>query len=264
MRFARSSRASASKATAPPLWPFVLASLCLHAVLLLGWKSNPQTPVPAGATLSVSLAFLEPAPAATAAPDATKAHATATPAVKRERRRSTTRATPAPSGAAREPAAAKPKAAPPPERLTKKTDPAEPAPARFGVAEGRAPRGATVPAGPGDAAAQTRQTARHARVPQALARTRVRELLLADLAHHFEYPWLARRRGWQGMVWLSVTVQPNGALDPIRVARSSGYEVLDRSALETMRRVGQLAAAHPWLGGTALELPLAIVYRLTD
>lgn len=96
------------------------------------------------------------------------------------------------------------------------------------------------------------------------SRTQVRTLLFADLARRFVYPALAQRRGWQGMVLLSVTVKPNGALERIHVSQSSGYDVLDRSAVDTMRRVGQLAEARQWLGGQALELLLPIVYRLTD
>ena len=95
------------------------------------------------------------------------------------------------------------------------------------------------------------------------ARAHVRALLLTDLQRYFEYPAMARQRGWQGLVWLSVTVQPDGALDDIHVTRSSGYHLLDSSAIAAMRRV-RLAEATHWLNGRALEMPLPIVYRLID
>lgn len=95
-------------------------------------------------------------------------------------------------------------------------------------------------------------------------RAYVEGLLLTDLARHFEYPLLARRRGWQGIVLLSLTVEADGALERVRINRSSGYEVLDRSALDTMRRIRRLANLERRLNGRVLELRLPIIYRLTD
>lgn len=93
-------------------------------------------------------------------------------------------------------------------------------------------------------------------------RARVQAQLLADLQRHFEYPLLARQRGWQGTVWLSFVVAPDGALDRIQVARGSGYQALDHSAVTALRRVGQLTEARAWLDGRALEMQLPVVYRL--
>lgn len=98
----------------------------------------------------------------------------------------------------------------------------------------------------------------------AATRAQVQALLLSHLQRYFEYPYLARARGWQGMVWLSVTVRPDGILDAVHVAKSSGYALLDRSAMEAMQHVGQVAEARRWLRDESVELPLPIVYRLTD
>jgi protein TonB len=49
------------------------------------------------------------------------------------------------------------------------------------------------------------------------------------------YPLAARLRGYEGMVLLSVDVSADGRVDGLTVKRSSGYEVLDRSALEAVR-----------------------------
>lgn len=51
-----------------------------------------------------------------------------------------------------------------------------------------------------------------------------------------EYPWLARRRGIEGEVVLSVEVLPSGEPERVRVESSSGHRVLDRAALESVRR----------------------------
>lgn len=50
------------------------------------------------------------------------------------------------------------------------------------------------------------------------------------------YPALARRMGYQGTVELEVLVSGSGMVEELRIATSSGYPVLDKSALEAVRR----------------------------
>lgn len=95
-------------------------------------------------------------------------------------------------------------------------------------------------------------------------RAEMQAMLLRDLRQYFEYPLLAKQLEWQGIVWLSVTVRADGMLDAVRLAQSSGYTLLDRSAIKTTRRVRQVTDAGAWLQGETLELPLPIVYQLND
>lgn len=211
---------------------FLAASVCLHAGLLLAWQHSSPSNF-AGSeppTLSIDLVLAEPVAAA-----------------------------PAP--------AAKPAQAPRPKR---------PRPERKIVPVAKqhqrpasAPRQPLAPAAP--AAEITHEPiepgsspARAAIAAEQSLRARLKALLLTDLARQFEYPTLARRRGWQGMVLLSITVEPDGTLGRVRISQSSGYDVLDRSAVDTLQRIGQLAQAGHWLQGQKLELLLPIVYRLTD
>lgn len=50
------------------------------------------------------------------------------------------------------------------------------------------------------------------------------------------YPPEARERGYQGDVLLKVEVLPNGRVGDVKVEKSSGYEVLDQSALTTVKK----------------------------
>ncbi|MFP4040635.1 MAG: TonB family protein [Desulfosudaceae bacterium] len=50
-----------------------------------------------------------------------------------------------------------------------------------------------------------------------------------------QYPRLARRRGYQGEVILSVHVNREGRVDNLWVFESSGYRLLDQAALEAVR-----------------------------
>jgi len=101
-------------------------------------------------------------------------------------------------------------------------------------------------------------------ITEAAREAAIRGLLLRDLARHFQYPPLARRAGWEGTVLLSVTLDPDGVLAAVRVERSSGHQILDRAAADTLRRVGRIQETARWLQGQTLELLLPIVYRLTD
>jgi periplasmic protein TonB len=51
-----------------------------------------------------------------------------------------------------------------------------------------------------------------------------------------QYPQIARDLGQQGTVLLSLTVDENGALTAVAVKESSGSPILDRSALEFVKR----------------------------
>lgn len=93
-------------------------------------------------------------------------------------------------------------------------------------------------------------------------RARIQSRLRLDLARHFDYPWLAQMRGWEGDVLLGVIVQASGRLDAIRVVRSSGFAVLDRSAVDSLRKVERIPEAVAWLHGRDLEMHLPVVYRL--
>jgi len=50
-----------------------------------------------------------------------------------------------------------------------------------------------------------------------------------------DYPMVARRMGWQGTVILNVEVLAEGACGALSVFRSSGHEVLDNAAINTVK-----------------------------
>ncbi len=84
------------------------------------------------------------------------------------------------------------------------------------------------------------------------------------LQAHFQYPLVARRKGWQGLVKLALRIEPDGRLSDIRVAQPSGYALLDDAALASARRIPQLTDAVNWLRGASFEIVLPIEYRLID
>jgi protein TonB len=53
---------------------------------------------------------------------------------------------------------------------------------------------------------------------------------------HINYPPIARRKGWEGKVLVSFVLEPNGDIRDLKVLKSCGYEVLDKEALDAIRR----------------------------
>jgi protein TonB len=50
------------------------------------------------------------------------------------------------------------------------------------------------------------------------------------------YPPIARRMGWEGKVLVSFVLEPNGDIRDLKLLKGSGYEVLDKEALDAIRR----------------------------
>lgn len=107
-------------------------------------------------------------------------------------------------------------------------------------------------------------TATTATAPAPQVSERISAALQSQLEEQFDYPWLARKRGWQGRVTLSLHIEKNGDLSRWKIARTSGYQVLDRSALDSARRIRRLPGAAGLLNGTALDLQIPVHYRLLD
>ena len=52
---------------------------------------------------------------------------------------------------------------------------------------------------------------------------------------HPEYPMIARKKGWQGRLLLNVRVSKNGDVININVVKTSGFEILDKTSVETIK-----------------------------
>jgi len=59
----------------------------------------------------------------------------------------------------------------------------------------------------------------------------IRDKILKNVS----YPDTARRKGWQGKVLLSFIITANGSVRALKILQSSGFNVLDKTAIETVR-----------------------------
>jgi periplasmic protein TonB len=73
------------------------------------------------------------------------------------------------------------------------------------------------------------------------------------------YPAMARRMGWQGRVLLSFIVTLDGSIKEAKIVQGSGFEVLDKNAVETV----QETAPFPKPPAEA-RLVIPITYRLEN
>jgi protein TonB len=73
-----------------------------------------------------------------------------------------------------------------------------------------------------------------------------------------EYPLLARRRGWQGIVEVEFTVLPIGRTDAVKVLKSCGYWALDEACLDAIRRWRYA----PHDRGSSVRMTQAFEFRL--
>ena len=74
---------------------------------------------------------------------------------------------------------------------------------------------------------------------------------------NLRYPGIARRKGWEGKVVVTFIICPDGKIKDVAVLRSSGKSLLDRNAMEVVRR----SAPFPRQAReTSVTLP--IVYEL--
>jgi protein TonB len=81
----------------------------------------------------------------------------------------------------------------------------------------------------------------------------IRDLILENL----EYPPMARNLGWHGALAVFFVVQKTGQAERIRILRSTGYEILDRNVVETIREV-QPFPKPP----VKVEIVIPVVYSL--
>jgi protein TonB len=63
--------------------------------------------------------------------------------------------------------------------------------------------------------------------------TYIRDIIEKNLS----YPPRAQRMGWAGTVVVSLSIRQDGRIRDIRIAKSSGYDILDDNVVETIRKV---------------------------
>jgi periplasmic protein TonB len=149
------------------------------------------------------------------------------------------------------PAEGKASAAPPPATAAGSGMPS----ANGGLDRVAGARGSTQAASgnPGDAAgaAPTPEASRAAYLKEHFAYIRDR------ITGSISYPHMARKMGWCGQVKIAFVVCENGGVNDVRVVESSGFGLLDRNAVDTVKNVAPFPCPP-----VRAEIKMAITYRL--
>jgi protein TonB len=213
---------------------FLALSAAIHATVLLVGNRAETSIGPAGQEIHVSMSYLEGA--VTSSPPATLSAG-------RSRRDTPHRATihPTPLSSAGKP-------------LTR--------------SHGNPPRETTRPqpatarqTGNASAPGQSESTATGVETARQTVSEQLRKSILRLVSSHFDYPLLARRKGWQGVVKLQVHIESNGRISRLHVEQTSGYAVLDQAALQTLQ-LASLPDAEQWMQGRAIDIIIPVEYRL--
>jgi protein TonB len=78
-----------------------------------------------------------------------------------------------------------------------------------------------------------------------------------------KYPVLARRRGWEGSIELKVLVRQDGFPDEVVIQKSSGYKILDDSAITTVQ-AWEFTAARRGIMKFDSWITVPITFQLTE
>lgn len=88
--------------------------------------------------------------------------------------------------------------------------------------------------------------------------------LQTRLNHYLVYPIRARKRGWQGEVMVAFNINERGQLNNVRLKQSSGYSLLDRSAITAIAKLDHIALPNSMGRLQAMELQLPVRYELRE
>ncbi len=242
----------------------VLASIALHALVLLGMPryDAPAPPSKAPLVLTARLAPVAAAPPVAASRQQPKPAPAPPP----------TPTPPSKPVAASRPALNKPAAAPVP--TPESTAPAEPA---------KAPQPESAKAAPGSAASSTQPGApgpartvpqAPAGAPGAAARSgseadtgtleQYRLALIVATRRYKRYPAIAMEKGWQGKVEVHMVIGANGMLASAAIKTSSGHEILDNQAMDMLKKGKTTIPIPAGLRGREFSFDVPVIFNLDN
>jgi len=95
-----------------------------------------------------------------------------------------------------------------------------------------------------------------------IARGNYGNLLSREFAKHKQYPRLAQMRGWQGTSKVELHIDAKGNITSSAISESSGFEVLDKQALEMVRKASPLPLPPEVLRGREFTIIVPVAFRL--
>jgi protein TonB len=94
------------------------------------------------------------------------------------------------------------------------------------------------------------------------ARNLYGSLLGREIAKHKQYPRVAQMRGWQGEVIVDIQLDKNGNLLSSTIQKPSSYDVLDKQALEMVKKAAPFPTPPDALRGSSFNILVPVSFRL--
>ncbi|MGH8704960.1 MAG: energy transducer TonB family protein [Burkholderiales bacterium] len=240
----------------------ILVSVAIHAALFFAWpgKETRKSSVVLG---PLTARLVAPSPAAAPSPPA--------PQVEEAPRPKAEAPTPAPAAPVAKPAPTP--ASPPATKLSpaaKAAPPAKPAPSSTPGAEPAKPAAESAPAAPaaipGPVAKVDPQPAAPAASAEDASNLAKYRLELIEAAKRYKTnPRVEGMREIQkARAHVVMVVGANGMIASITIKQSAGHAVLDRNALETLRKAKPLVQIPPALRGKEFSIEIPFIYELKD
>ncbi|MBM3351160.1 MAG: energy transducer TonB [Betaproteobacteria bacterium] len=88
--------------------------------------------------------------------------------------------------------------------------------------------------------------------------------LWGAISKHKKYPKIAQMRGWQGEVIIEIQVDGNGHLKSKKVEQSSGYEILDKQALEMVEKALPFPVPPEALRSNSFTITVPVPFKLEN
>ncbi len=86
--------------------------------------------------------------------------------------------------------------------------------------------------------------------------------LAGAIAKHKQYPKIAQMRGWQGEAQIDLHLDGGGNVLSSKINTSSGYEVLDKQALEMVKKASPFPSPPDALRGRSFNILVPVSFRL--
>jgi protein TonB len=86
--------------------------------------------------------------------------------------------------------------------------------------------------------------------------------LSREFAKYKQYPRIAQMRGWQGVARVELQIDASGGIQSLGISTSSGYEALDKQALEMVRKATPLPQPPEALRGREFTIIVPVAFRL--
>lgn len=96
------------------------------------------------------------------------------------------------------------------------------------------------------------------------ARGKYGNTLWGAIGKHKQYPRIAQMRGWQGEAVVELQLDGNGKLKSKKIIQSSGYESLDKQALEMVEKASPFPAPPEALSGNNFSIKVPIPFKLEE